>query len=134
MPETANSHSRKRDELLTLSHELGREERKLAILGEGNTSTRISPESFLVKASGSNLATLGLAGVCECRFEALLPLLDYKALSDAAIDEALFSSRIESSAKKPSVEAIFHAYLLTLPGVDFIGHTHPVAAAPALSR
>lgn len=25
---------------------------------------------------------------------------------------------------KPSVEALFHAYFLTLPGVDFVGHTH----------
>jgi len=28
--------------LLDLSHQLGREERKLAILGEGNTSARVS--------------------------------------------------------------------------------------------
>jgi rhamnose utilization protein RhaD (predicted bifunctional aldolase and dehydrogenase) len=32
-----------------------------------------------------------------------------------------------ADAKKPSVEAIFHAYLLTLPGVNFVGHTHPIA-------
>jgi rhamnose utilization protein RhaD (predicted bifunctional aldolase and dehydrogenase) len=49
--------------LLELSHQLGREERKLAILGEGNTSTRLGADTFLVKASGSNLATLGPAGV-----------------------------------------------------------------------
>ena len=42
--------------LLTLSHELGREERRLAILGEGNTSARSGKETFLVKASGSNLS------------------------------------------------------------------------------
>jgi len=29
-------------QLLALSHELGREGRKLAILGEGNTSARVS--------------------------------------------------------------------------------------------
>ena len=113
--------------LLELSHQLGREERRLAILGEGNTSTRVSPESFLVKASGSNLATLSDAGVTECDFATLLPLLDKKAMTDAAIDETLFASRLSAEAKKPSVEAIFHAYLLTLPGVNFIGHTHPIA-------
>jgi rhamnose utilization protein RhaD (predicted bifunctional aldolase and dehydrogenase) len=113
--------------LLTLSHELGREERKLAILGEGNTSTRVSAGTFVVKASGSNLATLSPLGVTECRFADLLPLLDRKEMSDAAIDEALFASRVDAGAKKPSVEAIFHAYLLTVPGVNFIGHTHPVA-------
>src|SRR5215204_3523025 len=113
--------------LLTLSHELGREERKLAILGEGNTSTRVSADTFLVKASGSNLATLAPAGVTECRFADLLPLLKAKKLTDAAIDEKLFASRVSSEARKPSVEAIFHAYLLTLPGVNFVGHTHPIA-------
>jgi rhamnose utilization protein RhaD (predicted bifunctional aldolase and dehydrogenase) len=112
--------------LLHLSHQLGREERRLAILGEGNTSLRVSGDTFFVKASGSNLATLTAADVTECRFDRLLPLLEKKKLTDAAIDEALFASRVDSSAKKPSVEAIFHAYLLTLPGVNFVGHTHPI--------
>ena len=113
--------------LLALSHELGREERKLAILGEGNTSARLSADTLVVKASGSNLATLSEAGVAECRFDKLLPLLAAKFMSDATIDEALFAARVDSRAKKPSVEAIFHAYLLTLPGVNFVGHTHPIA-------
>ena len=113
--------------MLALSHDLGREERKLAILGEGNTSARLSGETFVVKASGSNLATLSEAGVAECRFDRLLPLLAEKTMSDGAIDEALFAARVDAQAKKPSVEAIFHAYLLTLPGVNFVGHTHPVA-------
>jgi rhamnose utilization protein RhaD (predicted bifunctional aldolase and dehydrogenase) len=85
-----------------------------------------------VKASGSNLATLSPLGVSECRFADLVPLLDRKAMSDAAIDEALFAARVDSQAKKPSVEAIFHAYLLTLPGVNFVGHTHPIAVNQVL--
>jgi len=113
--------------LLDLSHQLGREERKLAILGEGNTSARVSADTFVVKASGSNLATLAPGGVTACRFAGLLPLLEARKMTDAAIDEALLASRIDANAKKPSVEAIFHAYLLTLPGVNFVGHTHPVA-------
>lgn len=113
--------------LLELSHQLGREDRKLAILAEGNTSARVSNETFIVKASGSNLATLSTEGVTECRFADLLPLLDAKNLTDTAIDGALFASRVSSDAKKPSVEAIFHAYLLTLPGINFVGHTHPIA-------
>jgi rhamnose utilization protein RhaD (predicted bifunctional aldolase and dehydrogenase) len=114
-------------ELLNLSHGLGREERKLAILGEGNTSARISDQTFVVKASGSNLATLSESGVSECAFEKILPLLAAGEMSDLAVDEALFDARVSSSAKKPSVEAIFHGYLLTLPGVNFVGHTHPIA-------
>lgn len=113
--------------LLDLSHQLGREDRKLAILGEGNTSVRLSERTFAVKASGSNLGSLTVAGTAECVFEKLTPLLSAAALSDAAVDEALFAARVSADSKKPSVEAIFHAYLLTLPGVNYVGHTHPVA-------
>ena len=113
--------------LLSLSHELGREERRLAILGEGNTSTRVSENTFLVKASGSSLGTLAADQLTECRFEGLLALLDRHKVTDAAIDQALLDSRINPSARKPSVEAMFHAWLLTLPGINFVGHTHPIA-------
>ena len=118
--------------LLELSHELGREERRLAILGEGNASARSSVGTFHVKASGSNLATLAGSGVSECRFADLVPLLDRRGMSDAAIDDALFAARVDSSSRKPSVEAMFHAYLLTLPGVNFVGHTHPIAVNQVL--
>jgi rhamnose utilization protein RhaD (predicted bifunctional aldolase and dehydrogenase) len=113
--------------LLTLSHDLGREARHLAILGEGNASARHDGEAFLVKASGCNLATLAAGDLTRCRFQRLLPLLEKKGLTDAAIDAALLDSRDRTTDRKPSVEAIFHAWLLTLPGVNFVGHTHPVA-------
>jgi rhamnose utilization protein RhaD (predicted bifunctional aldolase and dehydrogenase) len=114
-----------RDQILSLSHELGRENRGLAILGEGNTSARVSADTFLVKASGSNLATLDARGVSLCRFDKLVPLLRKSKLSDAEVDAALLDARVNPSDRKPSVEAVFHAFLLTLPGVDFVGHTHP---------
>lgn len=115
------------DKLLDLSHELGKEERGLAILGEGNTSMRLDETTFAVKASGSNLKTLRAEDVTVCHFDRLLPLLDEKELSDAAVDEALFAARAEQAAKKPSVEALFHAYFLSLPDVSFVGHTHATA-------
>lgn len=115
------------DRLLTLSHELGREDRALALLGEGNASARSGEASFLVKASGANLATLAPAGVSECRLPDLLRPLDAPSFSDAEVESALLASRVDPAARKPSVEAMFHAWLLTLPGVNFVGHTHPVA-------
>ncbi len=123
---TATSQPDVISRMLDLSHQLGREERKLAILGEGNTSARLSGDTFVVKASGSNLATLGEKGIAVCRFDGLLPLLDRKALTDPAIDEALYAARVDPSSRKPSVEAMFHGWLLTLPGINFVGHTHPV--------
>jgi rhamnose utilization protein RhaD (predicted bifunctional aldolase and dehydrogenase) len=113
--------------LFRLSHELGRDDRRMAILAEGNTSVKLSAETFLVKASGSNLGTLDKNGVVECRAEILLSLLEKNNLSDGEIENALLASRLDTKAKKPSVEALFHAYLLSLPGIEFIGHTHASA-------
>jgi rhamnose utilization protein RhaD (predicted bifunctional aldolase and dehydrogenase) len=112
--------------LVDLSRGLGAEHRGLAILGEGNASARISDETFIVKASGSSLGTLTEEDVTECRFAPLLAMLDRDDLSDKDVDDELFACRVHPSAKKPSVEALFHAYLLSLPDVNFVGHTHPV--------
>ncbi len=120
-------HREKLNALLKLSHDLGREERDLAILGEGNTSCRLDQETFLVKASGSSLANLQEGQLVACRFADLLPLLDLESMTDAEVEKALLASRVDPTQPKPSVEAVFHAYLLTLPGIDVVGHTHPIA-------
>ena len=113
--------------LLELSHQLGSDRLRMAILGEGNTSVRLDDDTFAVKASGSNLATLTAADVTSCAFERLLPLLDKTSATDAEVDQALLAARLDASAKKPSIEALFHAYLLTLPGVRSVGHAHAIA-------
>lgn len=115
--------------LLQLSHELGCAERPLAILAEGNTSAKLSDETFIVKASGSNLGSLTERDVVECQAGTLLSALDKDNLSDAEVEKLLLSSRLDPQAKKPSVEALFHAYLLSLSGIEFVGHTH----APAVN-
>lgn len=131
-------------ELLELAHELGREDRRLAILGEGNVSCRVDGSTFLVKASGASLGTLEAGGVARCWFSPLLELLDNEGMSDDEVTSVLWASRtgaaqagtvVEASARparsseersgKPSTEAVFHAQLLTLPGVHFVAHTHP---------
>ncbi len=115
--------------LLKLSHELANQPQPLAILGEGNTSVRLDERSFLVKASGSNLASLRESDVVGCRADLLLQMLDKTGLSDAEVDGRLMASRLDAKARKPSVEALFHAWFLTLPGINFVGHTH----APAVN-
>jgi len=119
--------SDKKSALLALSHQLGEEARQLAILGEGNTSARLGEETFLVKASGSSLSTLAENDIVECRFAPLLSMLERSDLTDQQIEDELFGCRVDSSAKKPSVEALFHADLLSLPGINFVGHTHSIA-------
>jgi rhamnose utilization protein RhaD (predicted bifunctional aldolase and dehydrogenase) len=94
------------------------------MLGEGNTSARLGDKTFLVKASGTCLGTLREEDAVECRFAGLLPMLEQESLTDQQVDDALLAARADSKAKKPSVEAVFHAWLLSLPGVKFVGHTH----------
>jgi rhamnose utilization protein RhaD (predicted bifunctional aldolase and dehydrogenase) len=115
------------ESLLALSHELGAEQRRLAILGEGNTSAKLSADTFLVKASGSSLGVLGPDGLVECRFAPLLAMLDREEISEQEIEDELLATRVDPAARKPSVEALFHAYLLSLDGIGWVGHTHPVS-------
>jgi rhamnose utilization protein RhaD (predicted bifunctional aldolase and dehydrogenase) len=112
--------------LLKLAHDLGREDRGLAMLGEGNISCRLDADTFLVKASGSSMSNLQENQLVACRFSVLLPLLQEGTLSDAEVEQVLLASRVDTSQPKPSVEAVFHAYFLSLPGIDVVGHTHPI--------
>lgn len=118
--------------LLNLSHEIGREDRRLCILAEGNTSAKISASQFAVKASGCSLATLAPTDVTLCDTSKILDLLTKKSLKDEAVDHALLDARIDPKAKKPSVEAVFHAWLLSLDNVLYVGHCHSTAANQVL--
>ena len=118
--------------LLDLSHALGAERLRMAILGEGNTSLRLNDQTFAVKASGSNLASLQPTDLTTCRFDRLLPLLDATVATDTEIDNILFAARVSEAEKKPSIEALFHAYLLTLPSVTCVGHVHAIAVNQVL--
>jgi rhamnose utilization protein RhaD (predicted bifunctional aldolase and dehydrogenase) len=118
--------------LVQLAREIGREDRRLAILGEGNVSARIDPARFVVKASGACLVTLTEADVTVCDTAKVLALLEQKNLSDEAIEQALLDARIDGKARKPSLESMFHAWLLTLDGVNFVCHSHPLTANQVL--
>lgn len=122
-----NDVDQKRETLIRLSHELGRPDRGWAILGEGNASARIDHDRFLVKASGCSLGTLRPEDIVECLAQPLFDLLGRRSATDEQISAALYESRVDSKGKKPSVEALFHAYLLRVPGVEYVGHTHATA-------
>jgi rhamnose utilization protein RhaD (predicted bifunctional aldolase and dehydrogenase) len=116
------------EELTALSHFLGDPARDLAILGEGNTSARVDADTFYVKASGQQLGTITPDGFVACAFSRILPLFDGPVLSDAEVKNALTECKVDGeNGIMPSVETFFHAYLLSLPGVNFVGHTHPIA-------
>ena len=114
--------------LINLSQEIGRDGRHLTILGEGNTSVKLSSSQFAVKASGCCLGTLTEEDITICHTAKILSITDQKTLSDEAIDQALLDARVDGMGKKPSAEAMFHAWLLTLQGINYVGHCHSLPA------
>ncbi len=121
------------EQLTELSHFLGDPARDLAILGEGNTSGRLDEDTFYVKASGRHLGTITPDGFCAVNFSRILPVFERPDLTDAEVKQILLECKAgDETDILPSVETFFHAYLLTLPGVDFIGHSHPIAVNAVL--
>lgn len=114
-------------ELIKLSRELGREDRQLAILGEGNTSADIGDGTFWVKASGSQLGTISADGFSRVRLEAILELLAGPPLSDEQIAAGLRAALVDKNHRQPSVETFLHALCLTEGKAHWVGHTHAVA-------
>lgn len=116
------------DQLVALSRSLGEPARDLVILGEGNTSAKVDDRTFLVKASGTELRTIDATGFVGVSLPRALATLDGPDLSDAEVKRALQESKVDpDDPRMPSVETFLHAYLLSLPGVSFVGHTHPTA-------
>ena len=116
-----------RDELISLSHNLGLEPRQLALLGEGNTSTDCGDGSFLVKASGTSLGSLRTEDLSQVSFDYVNKLLERPSMTEQEIEDELRNSLIDKSQKKPSVETFLHALCLTLGGAKWVGHTHTVS-------
>src|SRR5690242_10835757 len=101
------------DNLIVLSRELGRPERELAILGEGNTSANAGDGTFWVKASGSQLATIDASGFSQVQLLPVLKLLESPSLSDEQVTAGLRDALVAPTARRPSVETFMHALCLS---------------------
>ena len=115
-------------QLITMSNNLGNPVLDYVILGEGNTSTRADANTFWVKASGTELRTVGTTDFVRVRFDRVLSLLETDGLSDDAVRAGLEAAKVNPNiTARPSVETVLHALALQLEGVNFVGHTHPTA-------
>jgi rhamnose utilization protein RhaD (predicted bifunctional aldolase and dehydrogenase) len=126
------SHSEIVKGLIQLSHELGREDRHLAILGEGNVSADLGDGTFYVKASGSQLATIDKDGFTRVRMEPIFDALEDPDKPDDAVRKILENSRTDKKARLPSVETFLHAICLREGRAQWVGHTHPVSVLKIL--
>jgi len=115
------------EQLIEMSHELGRPEHDLAMYGEGNTSAREGEDNFWVKVSGTQLNGIEPSGFALLDRAKTEGLLDRDLKNDREILAGLLEMRVDGGTRYPSVETTMHAYLLGLPGVKFVGHVHPTA-------
>jgi len=113
-------------ELIEMSHYLGDPGKGYAILGEGNTSARIDDETFYVKASGTTLSTIDEDGFVKVSVPKVLTILDDPDAGDEDVSRVLEESVVDGDgSRRPSVETMLHAILLSVPEYRFVGHTHP---------
>ena len=114
--------------LVEMTRFLGQPHLQYVIIGEGNTSQCADTDTFWIKASGQQMATIDQDGFVQVNFEPILALLDAPLDNSQAIKAALETARVDrQSALRPSVEVAFHALLLAECDVQFIAHTHPIA-------
>jgi len=118
--------------LVQLSHELGREDRQLAILGEGNVSADLGDGTFYIKASGSPLATIDGGGFTRVNMSPVFEALDQPDKTDDEVRKVLETCRVDKKAKLPSVETFLHAICLKEGGAKWVGHAHPVSVLKIL--
>ncbi len=116
------------DELVTLSLEVGREDRQLAILGEGNTSADVGDGTFWIKASGTSLSTATPASFSHIRMDAVLAYVERDQMTEEEVGTALADVLVDPSHKRPSTETFMHAVLLNEGGAKWVAHAHPVSA------
>ncbi|HSY09903.1 MAG TPA: class II aldolase/adducin family protein [Candidatus Dormibacteraeota bacterium] len=118
--------------LIQLSHELGRENRHLAILGEGNVSSDLGDGTFYVKASGSQLGTIDASGFTRVNMQPIFDALDSPDKTDNEVRKILENCRVDKKTRRPSVETFLHAICLREGGAKWVGHTHSVSVLKIL--
>jgi len=119
------------DQLLWLSREIGRETRGLALAGEGSVSARLDDTHFGIRASGTALHDAQPADICRCNTKEIIGLIDSQG-SDLIDLQAALLRTVPPSQSRPTTEALFHAWLLQIEGVNFVAHCHPEACLQIL--
>ena len=120
------------EELVQLSHDLGREDRHMSILGEGNTSADLGDGTFWIKASGSQLGKIEASGFSRVRMDSVFEPMEQKGLDNDQVNKGLEQTVADPAHKRPSVESFLHALCLTVGGAKWVGHTHTVSVLQIL--
>jgi rhamnose utilization protein RhaD (predicted bifunctional aldolase and dehydrogenase) len=119
------------EKLLWLAHEIGRPTAQLVVPGEGTVSARsTTPGRILTTAAGGFLDRIDEGDTTECEARKLeglfeMPLLDSKT-------NLLAETQLDPAARLPAQDAVLHAWLLGLDGVNFVAQVHPTSCLQVL--
>jgi len=111
------------DELLALARALGSHPTRPAIWDEGSLAVQVSRERLIVTRRG--------AGLTDLEREDLVPLEPAKMCEFASAvmvpsAEEIASAQLDPEAPPPCLDAMLFAYLLSLEGMRFAAHVHPI--------
>ncbi|MEK7476453.1 MAG: class II aldolase/adducin family protein [Candidatus Coatesbacteria bacterium] len=117
-------------QLVRLAREIGREDRGLAILGEGNVSADAGDGTFWVKASGTRMGAASPKDYLRASTAKVLRFLRERGTGreeDAVVMAGLRSCVVGPRQGQPSTETFIHALCLTEGRAKWVGHLHPTA-------
>ncbi len=120
-------------DLIDLTRSLGRPERDLVILAEGNTSELLADGRVVVKASGSNMATATAADFVTLDIGPLVDLLGRPDSTQGDLTAALDAGMVDGRRRRGSIEALVHVAVQAVAPAAYVGHTHPTAVLGVLA-
>lgn len=121
------------EELVELTRQLGRPEKDLVILAEGNTSMLLDDGRVVVKASGSNMASVTADDFVTVEVAPLVALIDDSLATQADVTAALDAGMVDGRRRRGSIEALVHVAVQAVAPAAFVGHTHPTAVVGMLA-
>jgi len=120
-------------ELLGLTRSLGRPERDLVILAEGNTSQLLDDGRLVVKASGSRMRDASVEDFVVVDLPPLVELITSASSTQRDLTRALDAGTVDGRRRRGSIETLMHVAVQAVQPVPFVGHTHPTAVVALLS-
>ena len=123
------------EDLLALTRSLGRPERDLVILAEGNTSHLLGDGRLVVKASGSRMRDATAEDFVVVDLPPLVELLTSPTATQDDLTAALDAGEADGRRRRGSIETLVHVAVQAVAASTptgtslstFVGHTHPTA-------
>ena len=113
------------EDLVALTRDLGRPERDLVILAEGNTSQRLPDGRLVVKASGARMRDVTAEDFVVVDVDPLMALVTDESATQADLTAALLTQDATGHQRRGSIETLVHAAVQAVAPAAYVGHTHP---------